>query len=75
MRESEEDGSSRYAILSDIPGHGRLPPGDMDFKVTGAPDGIAIQMDIPRVHGLSRNSKNKHLNRLEVGRRAYIMTC
>ena len=48
-----EDGTSRYAILSDIQGMEDFL-GDMDFKVTGTPDGVtALQMDI-KVHGLSR---------------------
>lgn len=67
----EEDGSSRYAILSDIQGMEDFL-GDMDFKVTGTPDGItAIQMDI-KVHGLSRDILEQALEQARVGR-AYIL--
>ena len=63
----EEDGSSRYAILSDIQGMEDFL-GDMDFKVTGTPDGItAIQMDI-KVHGLSREILEQALEQARVGR-------
>ena len=49
----KEDGSSEFAILSDIQGMEDFL-GDMDFKVTGTEVGVtAIQMDI-KVHGLSR---------------------
>ena len=67
----EEDGSSRYAILSDIQGMEDFL-GDMDFKVTGTPDGItAIQMDI-KVHGLSREILEQALEQARVGR-AFIL--
>ena len=67
----EEDGSSRYAILSDIQGMEDFL-GDMDFKVTGTPDGItAIQMDI-KVNGLSREILEQALEQARVGR-AYIL--
>ena len=67
----EEDGNSRYAILSDIQGMEDFL-GDMDFKVTGTPDGItAIQMDI-KVHGLSREILEQALEQARVGR-AYIL--
>lgn len=67
----EEDGGSRYAILSDIQGMEDFL-GDMDFKVTGTPDGItAIQMDI-KVHGLSREILEQALEQARVGR-AYIL--
>ena len=67
----EEDGSSIYAILSDIQGMEDFL-GDMDFKVTGTPDGItAIQMDI-KVHGLSREILEQALEQARVGR-AYIL--
>ncbi|WP_304128968.1 polyribonucleotide nucleotidyltransferase [Mogibacterium diversum] len=67
----EEDGSSRYAILSDIQGMEDFL-GDMDFKVTGTPDGItAIQMDI-KVHGLSREILEQALEQARVGR-AHIL--
>lgn len=67
----EKDGSSRYAILSDIQGMEDFL-GDMDFKVTGTPDGItAIQMDI-KVHGLSREILEQALEQARVGR-AYIL--
>ena len=67
----EEDESSRYAILSDIQGMEDFL-GDMDFKVTGTPDGItAIQMDI-KVHGLSREILEQALEQARVGR-AYIL--
>ncbi len=67
----EEDGSSRYAILSDIQGMEDFL-GDMDFKVTGTPDGItAIQMDI-KVHGLSREILEQALEQAREGR-AHIL--
>lgn len=67
----EEDGSSRYVILSDIQGMEDFL-GDMDFKVTGTPDGItAIQMDI-KVHGLSREILEQALEQARIGR-AYIL--
>lgn len=62
-----EDGSSRFAILSDIQGMEDFL-GDMDFKVTGTPDGItALQMDI-KVHGLSREILKLALEQAKVGR-------
>lgn len=67
----DPDGSSRYAILSDIQGMEDFL-GDMDFKVTGTPDGItAIQMDI-KVHGLSRKILEQALEQARVGR-AHIL--
>lgn len=67
----EEDGSSRYAILSDIQGMEDFL-GDMDFKVTGTSDGItAIQMDI-KVHGLSREILEQALEQARIGR-AHIL--
>jgi polyribonucleotide nucleotidyltransferase len=46
--------------------------GDMDFKVTGTPDGItALQMDI-KVHGLSREILEQALEQAKVGR-AHIL--
>ena len=65
------DGSSRFAILSDIQGMEDFL-GDMDFKVTGTPDGVtALQMDI-KVHGLSREILEQALNQAKVGR-AHIL--
>lgn len=62
-----EDGSSRFAVLSDIQGMEDFL-GDMDFKVTGTPDGItALQMDI-KVHGLSREILQQALEQAKVGR-------
>lgn len=62
-----EDGSSRFAILSDIQGMEDFL-GDMDFKVTGTPDGItAVQMDI-KVHGLSREILENALMQAKEGR-------
>ena len=67
----DPDGSSRYAILSDIQGMEDFL-GDMDFKVTGTPDGVtAIQMDI-KVHGLSREILEQALEQARVGR-AHIL--
>lgn len=67
----DPDGNSRYAILSDIQGMEDFL-GDMDFKVTGTPDGItAIQMDI-KVHGLSREILEQALEQARVGR-AHIL--
>ncbi len=66
-----EDGSFKYAILSDIQGMEDFL-GDMDFKVTGTPDGItAIQMDI-KVHGLSREILKEALEQAKIGR-AHIL--
>ena len=66
-----EDGSSKFAILSDIQGMEDFL-GDMDFKVTGTPDGVtALQMDI-KVHGLSREILEQALEQAKVGR-AHIL--
>ena len=66
-----EDGTSHYAILSDIQGMEDFL-GDMDFKVTGTPDGVtALQMDI-KVHGLSREILEQALNQAKEGR-AHIL--
>ena len=66
-----EDGSSRFAILSDIQGMEDFL-GDMDFKVTGTPDGVtALQMDI-KVHGLSREILKQALDQAKIGR-AHIL--
>ena len=63
----EEDGSSKFAVLSDIQGMEDFL-GDMDFKVTGTTEGVtAMQMDI-KVHGLSRDILQKALNQAHVGR-------
>ncbi|MDY4960112.1 MAG: polyribonucleotide nucleotidyltransferase, partial [Lentihominibacter sp.] len=63
----EEDGSSKFAILSDIQGMEDFL-GDMDFKVTGTAKGVtAIQMDI-KVHGLSREILEKALKQAREGR-------
>lgn len=62
-----EDGSSKFAVLSDIQGMEDFL-GDMDFKVTGTPDGVtALQMDI-KVHGLSREILKQALDQAKVGR-------
>ena len=67
----KEDGTSEFAILSDIQGMEDFL-GDMDFKVTGTEDGVtAIQMDI-KVHGLSREILEKALKQAKEGR-MYIM--
>ena len=56
-----EDGSSKFAILSDIQGM-------EDFKVTGTPDGVtALQMDI-KVHGLNREILKQALEQAKIGR-------
>ncbi|MBR3184479.1 MAG: polyribonucleotide nucleotidyltransferase, partial [Firmicutes bacterium] len=63
----KEDGTSEFAILSDIQGMEDFL-GDMDFKVTGTEDGVtAIQMDI-KVHGLSRDILEKALKQAKEGR-------
>ena len=63
----EEDGSSKMVILSDIQGMEDFL-GDMDFKVTGTPDGVtALQMDI-KVHGLNREILKQALEQAKVGR-------
>lgn len=62
-----EDGTSKFAILSDIQGMEDFL-GDMDFKVTGTTEGVtAIQMDI-KVHGLSREILEKALKQAKDGR-------
>ena len=62
-----EDGSSKFAILSDIQGMEDFL-GDMDFKVTGTPDGVtALQMDI-KVHGLNREILKQALEQAKIGR-------
>ena len=66
-----EDGTSEFAILSDIQGMEDFL-GDMDFKVTGTEVGVtAIQMDI-KVHGLSREILQQALKQAREGR-MYIM--
>ncbi|MEN6502359.1 MAG: polyribonucleotide nucleotidyltransferase [Tenuifilaceae bacterium] len=62
-----EQGSERYAILSDILGD-EDHLGDMDFKVAGTRDGItATQMDI-KVEGLSYEVLSKALKQAHEGR-------
>ena len=64
---TEEDGSQKIAILSDIQGMEDFL-GDMDFKVTGTEVGVtAIQMDI-KIHGLSRDILSKALAQAKEGR-------
>jgi len=61
------DGSSKYAVLSDILGD-EDHLGDMDFKVTGTAKGItACQMDI-KVSGLSFQILTEALNQARDGR-------
>lgn len=68
---TEEDGSQKIAILSDIQGMEDFL-GDMDFKVTGTEVGVtAIQMDI-KIHGLSREILSKALAQAKDGR-AHIL--
>ena len=63
----EEDGSTTFAILSDIQGMEDFL-GEMDFKLTGTAKGVtAIQMDI-KVHGLSREILEKALKQAREGR-------
>ncbi|MDD6154889.1 MAG: polyribonucleotide nucleotidyltransferase [Eubacteriales bacterium] len=63
----EEDGSSKFAIMSDIQGMEDFL-GDMDFKVTGTTEGVtAMQMDI-KVHGLSRDILSQALKQAREGR-------
>lgn len=63
--------SDKYAVLSDILGD-EDHLGDMDFKVTGTPDGItATQMDI-KVDGLSYEVLQKALEQARQGR-AHIL--
>lgn len=62
-----EGAGGRYAVLSDILGD-EDHLGDMDFKVTGTPDGItATQMDI-KVDGLSYEVLEKALEQARKGR-------
>ncbi|NMA94076.1 MAG: polyribonucleotide nucleotidyltransferase [Clostridiales bacterium] len=61
------DGTSEYAVLSDIQGIEDFM-GDMDFKVAGTEKGVtAIQMDI-KVHGLSREVLEMALRQAREGR-------
>ena len=63
---TEEDGSQKIAVLSDIQGMEDFL-GDMDFKVTGTEVGVtAIQMDI-KIHGLSREILEKALAQAKEG--------
>lgn len=60
--------NNKYAVLSDILGD-EDHLGDMDFKVTGTPDGItACQMDI-KVDGLSYEVLTKALIQAKEGRK------
>ena len=62
-----EEGSDKYAVLSDILGD-EDHLGDMDFKVTGTRDGItATQMDI-KVKGLSYEILKQALDQAKKGR-------
>jgi polyribonucleotide nucleotidyltransferase len=62
-----EDGSKKYAVLSDILGD-EDHLGDMDFKVAGTRDGItATQMDI-KVDGLSYEILEEALEQARKGR-------
>lgn len=68
---TEEDGSQKIAVLSDIQGMEDFL-GDMDFKVTGTEVGVtAIQMDI-KIHGISREILEKALAQAKEGR-AHIL--
>ena len=62
-----EEGTDKYAVLSDILGD-EDHLGDMDFKVTGTKDGItATQMDI-KVKGLSYDILKQALAQAKIGR-------
>lgn len=62
-----EEGSDKYAVLSDILGD-EDHLGDMDFKVIGTRDGItACQMDI-KIHGLKWEMVSKALQQAREGR-------
>ncbi len=62
-----DSASKKYAVLSDILGD-EDHLGDMDFKVTGTPDGItATQMDI-KVDGLSYEVLEQALEQARQGR-------
>lgn len=62
-----EEGSGKYAILSDILGD-EDHLGDMDFKVVGTRDGItACQMDI-KIHGLKWEMVSQALKQAREGR-------
>ena len=66
-----EEGTGRYAILSDIAG-AEDHYGDMDFKVTGTREGItALQMDI-KVSGITTEIMRKALAQARQGR-LYIL--
>ena len=63
----KEDGSSEFAILSDIQGMEDFL-GDMDFKVAGTAKGItAIQMDI-KIKGISEEILRKAIKQANEGR-------
>ena len=65
------ENTGKVAVLTDIQGLEDFL-GDMDFKVTGTPDGVtALQMDI-KVHGLSREILEQALNQAKEGR-AHIL--
>jgi polyribonucleotide nucleotidyltransferase len=60
-------GDGKYAILTDILGD-EDHLGDMDFKVTGTPEGICgVQMDI-KVDGLSMDTMREALEQARKGR-------
>lgn len=64
---TEEDGSTKMAILSDIQGMEDFL-GDMDFKVTGTTEGVtALQLDT-KIHGLSREVLSQALKQAHEGR-------
>ena len=68
---SDDEKKGNYAVLSDILGD-EDHLGDMDFKVTGTPDGItATQMDI-KVDGLPYEVLEKALEQARQGR-AHIL--
>lgn len=67
MVAKNKDTSEGYKILTDIQGMEDFA-GDMDFKVTGTPDGItALQMDI-KVKGLSLEIMKEALDQAKIGR-------
>jgi len=65
--EFKETGRGGYTILSDIQGFEDFA-GDMDFKVTGTPDGItALQMDI-KVKGITVDMMREAMAKAKEGR-------
>lgn len=67
MMQKKEDGSLKYALLTDIQGP-EDEHGDMDFKVAGTREGVtAIQMDV-KVDGIPVNVLGEALEKAKAAR-------